>query len=240
METNNNAASRKHGYKVFLVEDDADMQRALKDYLAVHGYETTVSMDGEHAVATLRGDGRFDIILLDVMLPKKNGFEILREARKMGIKTPVIMLTAKNGHSDVVNGFSLGADDYVPKPFSADVLEARMRAILSRTKSPAEKPMDVHRFGEIEVNFSSNQAFRSGEPISFTALEFELLRYLLTRKGQLVSRTELLRDVWSLPDTIDTRTVDRHIASLRKKIEPNRDEPRHILTIYGRGYRFQM
>ena len=240
METSSRDTATNAEYRVFLVEDDADMQRALQDYLAVHGYETTASTDGEHAVATLKKDGDFDIILLDVMLPKKNGFEILREARSMGITTPIIMLTAKNGHEDIVNGFSLGADDYVPKPFSADVLEARIRAILSRTKSPAEKPMDVHRFGEIEVNFSSNEAYRSGESISFTALEFELLRYLLTRRGQLVSRTELLRDVWGLPDTIDTRTVDRHIASLRKKIELDRNQPRHILTVYGRGYRFEM
>lgn len=225
-------------YKVFLVEDDADMQRALQDYLGMQGYDTTSSMDGEHAIETLRTNGHFDIILLDVMLPKKNGFEILREARGMGIRTPIIMLTAKNAHDDVLHGFELGADDYVPKPFSADVLDARLKAILSRTKPPAEKPMDVHRFGEMEVNFSSNEATRNSEPIAFTALEFELLRYLIAKKGQLVSRTELLRDVWNLPETVDTRTVDRHIASLRKKIEPDRDEPQHILTVYGRGYRF--
>lgn len=226
-------------YKVLLVEDDADMQRALQDYLAMQGYNTDSSMDGDHAIETLRNNGHYDLILLDVMLPKKNGFEILREARGMGIKTPIVMLTAKNAHDDIVKGFALGADDYVPKPFSADVLEARIRAILSRTQSPAEKPMDVHRFGDIEVNFSSNEAYRDGESISFTALEFELLRYLLTKKGMLVSRTELLRDVWDLPETVDTRTVDRHIASLRKKIEPDRDAPCHILTVYGRGYRFQ-
>lgn len=227
-------------YRVFLVEDDTDMQQALQDYLSMQGYNTTSSMDGEHAIETLRSDGRFDLILLDVMLPKKNGFEILREARGMGIRTPIVMLTAKNAQDDIVRGFELGADDYVAKPFSADVLEARIRAILSRTKSPAEKPMDVHRFGDIVVNFSSNEAQREGENINFTALEFELLRYLIVKKGQLVSRTELLRDVWGLPETVDTRTVDRHIASLRKKIEPDRDEPCHILTVYGRGYRFEL
>ncbi len=227
-------------YKVLLVEDDADTQRAMQDYLTMQGYRTESSMDGDHAVETLRNNGHFDLILLDVMLPKRNGFEILREARGMGIKTPIVMLTAKNAHDDIVKGFALGADDYVPKPFSAEVLEARMRAILSRTQSPAEKPMDVHRFGSVEVNFSSNEAYRDGESISFTALEFQLLRYLLAKKGQLVSRTELLRDVWDLPDTVDTRTVDRHIASLRKKIEPDRDTPCHILTVYGRGYRFQV
>lgn len=235
MELNTNRS-----YRVFVVEDDADMQRALQDYLAMQGYTTTASMDGEHAIETLRGEGSFDLILLDVMLPNKNGFEILREARGMGIQTPIVMLTAKNAQDDIMLGFDLGADDYVPKPFSADVLEARIRAILSRTKAPAEKPMDVHYFGDVEVNFSSNEARRDGEDISFTALEFELLRYLIARRGQLVSRTELLRDVWDLPETVDTRTVDRHIASLRKKIEPDRNEPCHILTVYGRGYRFQM
>lgn len=226
-------------YRVLLVEDDADMQHALQDYLAMQGYHTETSSDGEHAIQTLKSNGHFDLILLDVMLPKKNGYEILREARGMGINTPIVMLTAKNAQDDIVKGFELGADDYVPKPFSADVLDARIRAILSRTQSPADRPMDVHRFGTVEVNFSSNEAFRDGLSISFTALEFELLRYLLAKKGQLVSRTELLRDVWDLPETVDTRTVDRHIASLRKKIEPDRDEPCHILTVYGRGYRFQ-
>lgn len=236
MEPKTTSTKRFH---VLLVEDDADTQRALQEYLSLEGYQTTTSSDGEHAVQTLRRNGHFDLILLDIMLPNKSGFDVLKEARAMGIRTPIVMLTAKAGQEDILEGFEQGADDYVPKPFSADVLQARIKAILSRSMPPSERPMDVHTFGDIRINFTSNEAQRNGEPIEFTALEFDLLRYLISRRGQIVSRTDLLRDVWNLPETVDTRTVDRHIASVRKKIESDREEPQHIMTVYGRGYRFE-
>lgn len=226
-------------YRVFLVEDDVDLRNALVDYLQLEGYDVTSCCDGNDAVNTLFTSKPFDLLLLDVMLPGRTGFEILDAVRSAGLKVPTMMLTAKGDRDDILTGFELGADDYVPKPFSADVLEARVRAILSRTKPPAEKPMDVHRFGEITVNFSSNDVYRNDRPISFTALEFDLLRYLINNRHKVVTREQLLRDVWDLPPEIDTRTVDRHIASLRKKIEPERDDPCHIITVYGRGYRFE-
>ncbi len=225
-------------YRLFLVEDDNDLRGALVDYLNVGGYEVISCADGSAALDCLKSEGPFDVILLDVMLPGLSGFEILKSIREARITVPTIMLTARGSQEDILTGFSLGADDYVSKPFSADLLEARLRAILSRTKTAAEAPMDVHEFGRVRVNFSSNEADRDGEPISFTALEYELLRYLINNSRKVISRETLLRDVWSLPPEVDTRTVDRHVASLRKKIEPDRDAPRHILTIYGRGYRF--
>lgn len=226
-------------YRVFLVEDDTDLRNALSEYLSIEGYEVTSCADGATATKCLFEDGPFDLILLDVMLPGQSGFDILKTIRSSKISAPTVMLTAKGGQEDILKGFELGADDYVPKPFSADVLEARLRAILSRTQSAAKSPMDIHEFGEIKVNFSSNEVYRDGQPIAFTALEYDLLRYLINNRHKVISREKLLSDVWNLPPEVDTRTVDRHIASLRKKIEPSRQDPQHILTIYGRGYRFE-
>lgn len=226
-------------YRLFVVEDDEDTNRALEEYFAIQGYETLSCNCGKKAVEILRGGAKFDLILLDVMLPKMNGFDVLRAARLARIQTPVVMLTAKSARRDIVRGFELGADDYIPKPFSADVLDARIKAVLSRTKAPSDRPMDIQRFGQIEVNFSTNEASRAGRPMSLTPLETKLLRYLIRYPGRVVSRTDLLNDIWDLPDGADTRMIDRHIASLRKKIERSSSEPEHILTVYGRGYRFE-
>lgn len=231
--------SKADVFRIFLVEDDQDLQTALVDYLQHEGYDVEACADGEAAKRALAGSETYDVILLDVMLPGSSGFDVLKAARAAGVQSPVIMLTARGDQDDILRGFELGADDYVPKPFSADVLEARIRAILHRTKPPASRPMDVHEFGEMAVNFSSNNVSRRGQPVNFTSLEFDLLRYLINNRRKVVSREQLLRDVWNLPPEVDTRTVDRHIASLRKKIEPDREDPRHILTVYGRGYRFE-
>lgn len=237
--TTNETDFQSDAYRLFLVEDDSDLRLALTEYLSFEGYDVTSCPDGTTAMECLFSDGPFDLILLDVMLPGQSGFDILKAIRSANMRSPTVMLTAKGDQEDILRGFDLGADDYVPKPFSADVLEARIRAILSRTQPASESPMDIHEFGEITVNFSSNEVYRAGEEISFTALEYELLRYLINNRRRVVSREKLLRDVWNLPPEVDTRTVDRHIASLRKKIEPSRDDPKHILTVYGRGYRFE-
>lgn len=229
---------RRAGYRLLLVEDERDLRAALGEYLRHEGYRIVGCERGDQVVSTLHQDGPFDLIILDIMLPGLNGYEVLERTRSEGITTPVIVLTARGNQDDVMRGFDAGADDYVAKPFSADVLKARIHAILSRSKAPFEQPMDVHEFGSIRVNFSSNEVFRDGREIEFTALEYELLRYLINHKGKVVSRSQLLRDVWDLPADVNTRTVDRHIASLRKKIEPDGDSPRHIQTVYGRGYRF--
>ena len=226
-------------YRIFLVEDDTDLRTALTEYLELEGYDVTSCADGNTASECLFSDGPFHLILLDVMLPGMSGFDILKRIREARIESPTVMLTAKGDQEDILKGFELGADDYVPKPFSADVLEARIRAILTRTQPASASPMDIHEFGEVKVNFSSNEVFRNGKQITFTALEYDLMRYLINNRHRVISREKLLSDVWNLPPEVDTRTVDRHIASLRKKIEPVRQDPRHILTVYGRGYRFE-
>ncbi len=232
--------SRRADYRLLLVEDERDLQAALTEYLRHEGYEVVACSRGDEAVPTFRSHGPFDLILLDIMLPGMNGYTVLEHLRGEAVDTPVIVLTARSDHPDVMRGFDAGADDYVAKPFSASLLQARIRAILSRSKQPAEQPMDVHEFGQMHVNFSANEVRRNGRPVEFTALEYELLRYLINHKGRVVNRDQLLRDVWNLPSDVHTRTVDRHIASLRKKIEPDDEAPRHIHTVYGRGYRFEM
>lgn len=181
----------------------------------------------------------FDIVLLDIMLPKKNGFDVLKESQELGVTAPVLMLTAKGEQEDILRGFGLGAEDYVTKPFNAEELAARVKAILHRTQPPDKAPMNVYRIGDVEINFSTHQATRGEDEVNFTALEFDILRYLIQNRGRTVTRRQLLRDVWGIEQEIITRTVDRHIASVRKKIEPDPNEPEHIETVYGLGYRFK-
>ena len=227
-------------YAILVVEDDPEVRLGLQDYFELEGYDVDVAADGEEALEKLNTEASYDIVLLDIMLPKRNGFDVLRMARAVGADFPVLMVTARADEEDVLQGFDLGVDDYIVKPFSVELLHARMRAILNRCQPPGQKPMDIHRFGDVEINFSTHEAFRDGEPIHLTVLEFELLHYLLQSAGRVVTRSKLLEDVWNMPGSLDTRTVDRHIASLRKKIEPYPETPTYILTIYGRGYRFSM
>ena len=224
--------------RMLIVEDDPEMGEGLEDYFNLKGYAVTRATDGERALQLMTTLPAYDIVLLDVMLPKKNGFEILREARKAGVDSPVVMLTVKGNESDKLQGFDLGADDYVTKPFSADELSARVRAVLKRTQAPSEAPMEVHRFGDLEVNFSNHTAMRGGVDVQFTALEFDILRYFIQHRGRTVSRKQLLRDVWGISGDITTRTIDRHVASLRKKIEHDPNIPEFIETVYGIGYKF--
>ncbi len=224
--------------RMLIVEDDPEMGMGLQDFFELKGYEVTRATDGDKALQLMTTLPAYDIVLLDVMLPRKNGFEILREARKSGVDSPVVMLTVKGNENDKLQGFDLGADDYVTKPFSAEELSARVRAVLKRTHAPAEAPMEIYRFGNLEVNFSNHTASRSGEDVQFTALEFDILRYFIQHRGRTVSRKQLLRDVWGISGDITTRTIDRHVASLRKKIEPDPNTPEFIETVYGIGYKF--
>jgi DNA-binding response OmpR family regulator len=225
-------------FRMLVVEDDPDVGMGLKDFFELKGYEVTLANDGEKATTHIRGGTGFDIVLLDVMLPKKNGFEVLQESQEIGLAAPVLMLTARGEHEDVLKGFGLGAEDYVTKPFNAEELAARVKAILHRTQPPDKAPMDVYHIGDVEVNFSTHEAHRGDEELSFTALEFDILRYLIQNRGRTVTRKQLLRDVWGIEQDIITRTVDRHIASVRKKVEPDANEPIYIETVYGLGYRF--
>lgn len=223
---------------MLIVEDDQDVGIGLQDFFDLKGYDVTLATDGEQAMERMR-EQEFDIVLLDIMLPKKNGFDVLQESQELGVTAPVLMLTAKGEQEDILNGFGLGAEDYVTKPFNAEELAARVKAILHRTQPPDKAPMNVYKIGNVEINFSTHQASRGDDEVNFTALEFDILRYLIQNRGRTVTRRQLLRDVWGIEQEIITRTVDRHIASVRKKIEKDPNEPEHIETVYGLGYRFK-
>lgn len=225
-------------FKMLIVEDDPDVGQGLQDFFDLKGYDVTLAADGEQAMQRMREES-FDIVLLDIMLPRKNGFDVLKESQELGVTAPVLMLTAKGEQEDILRGFGLGAEDYVTKPFNAEELAARVKAILHRTQPPDRSPMNVYWIGDVEINFSTHQATRGDDEVSFTALEFDILRYLIQNRGRTVTRRQLLRDVWGIEQEIITRTVDRHIASVRKKIEPDPNEPEHIETVYGLGYRFK-
>ena len=223
---------------MLIVEDDPEMGTGLEDFFTLKGYEVARATEGEEALQLMTALPPYDIVLLDVMMPKKNGFDVLREARKAGVDSPVLMLTVKGNEEDKMQGFGLGADDYVTKPFNADELAARVKAVLRRSSAPSEAPMDVYEFGDVEVNFSNHTAQAGDGEIQFTALEFDILRYFIEHRGRTVSRKQLLRDVWGISGDITTRTIDRHVASLRKKIETDPTQPQFIETVYGIGYKF--
>lgn len=233
------AISEDVTYRMLVVDDDPDINMALQDYFELAGYDVSVASDGEEALEKLKSTPSYDIVLLDVMLPKKTGFDVLRESQEIGVPSPILLLTARGEQENVLKGFGLGAEDYVVKPFNAEELEARVRAVLHRTQPPNRAPMDVYQIGEVKVNFSTHEATRDGEPVNFTALEFDILHYLIENEGQTVSRKQLLRDVWGIDQDIITRTIDRHMASIRKKVEPDPSDPLYIETVYGIGYRFK-
>ncbi|HET6569336.1 MAG TPA: response regulator transcription factor [Rhodothermales bacterium] len=224
--------------RMLIVEDDPEVGLGLEDFFSLKGYQVSRALEGDKALQLMTMLPPYDIVLLDVMLPRKNGFDVLREARKAGVTSPVLMLTVKGQEEDKIQGFGLGADDYVTKPFSADELAARVKAVLKRSRPPADAPMDVFSFGDVEVNFSNHTAQALGTEVQFTALEFDILRYFIEHRGRTVSRKQLLRDVWGISGDITTRTIDRHVASLRKKVEPNPTAPEFIETVYGIGYKF--
>ena len=225
-------------YKMLIVEDDPDVLTGLEEYFRMKGYDITTAEDGEQALDKMEPD-TYDIVLLDVMLPKKNGFEVLEESQESGFDAPILMLTARGEQENILRGFGLGAQDYIKKPFNAEELAARVRAILSRTLPPDEAPMEVYEIGDVKINFSTHEAQRNGEEVDFTALEFDILRYLIQNRGRTVTRKQLLKDVWGIEEDIITRTIDRHMASVRKKIEPDPSAPKYIETVYGIGYRFE-
>ena len=227
--------------RLLIVEDDPDVGTGLEDFFSIKGYEVDRVTDGEDAIQEITMLPPYDVILLDVMLPEKDGFEVLREARKAGVDSPVIMLTAKSESKHKLRGFDLGADDYVTKPFDAEELAARVQAVLQRSKDQEKPPKDVgdqYSFDDYTVDFTEETARKDGEEIEFTDLEFEILEYFINHRGRTVSRKQLLRDVWGISGDITTRTIDRHVASLRKKIEPDPDNPTYIETVYGIGYKF--
>jgi DNA-binding response OmpR family regulator len=219
---------------VLIVEDDAAMLRGLKDNFEFEGYRVVTAADGERGLAAAV-DGRPDLVVLDIMLPKVNGYEICRLVRKAGLDMPILMLTAKGQESDIVLGLNLGADDYITKPFSVKELLARAAAFLRRRR---QKEMTVYRFGTLEVNAASRRLLRRGKEIELTPKEWELLLLMLRQAGRALTRNEILRSVWGYSVIVTARSVDRCITTLRGKIESDPNRPTFITTIRGIGYRF--
>ena len=223
--------------RVLLVEDEPGLQLALSDRLASEGYLVETAGDGDTAVT--RGTGEpFDIILLDVMLPGRDGFDVAKTLRQHGVQTPILMLTARSQVVDRVVGLKLGADDYLTKPFETIELLARIEALLRRAPAASGVSLERYQFGDITVDVRKAEVMHKGEPLDLAAKEFQLLRYLIEHRGATVSRDELLHEVWGYNDMPSTRTVDVHVAWLRQKLEPNPRVPQYILTVHGMGYKF--
>ncbi len=220
--------------RILIVEDEPDIALGLKADLLKQGYEVETVADG--ATAIRRGmEEAWDLILLDIMLPKVDGFEVCRELRRARVKTPIIMLTAKVQEAEKVMGLELGADDYVTKPFSPHELRARVKAVLRRF---SDDSLGTYRFGDCEVDFDRAELRRRGKPIDLTALEFRLLSAFIRRRGRVLTRAQLIDEAWEPGTFISDRVVDTHIMNLRRKIEPKPSEPRYLLGLRGIGYRF--
>jgi two-component system alkaline phosphatase synthesis response regulator PhoP len=223
---------------VLLVEDDPGLVRTLGDRLRADGWAVTVAGDGDRALAAARS-GAHDLILLDLMLPVRDGVDVLHTLRADGITTPVIVLSARGAVADRVQVLTLGADDYLPKPFRADELRARIDAVLRRVRGAALSPHErVIRFGEWELDLEREELRRSGAVEDLSRTEYELLAYLIRRRGRPVTRNELLREVWRYAPTVASRTVDQHVAQVRRKLDPA-EPSRYILAVRGRGYTFR-
>ncbi len=221
--------------KVLIVEDDEAMSVALRDGFEFERYTVDMAADGEEGLRlATRGD--HDLIVLDVMLPKKSGLDICKELRKNGNRTPIIMLTARGQEIDKIVGLKLGADDYVTKPFSFMELLARVEAVLRRTTKVAAA--EEYAFGDVRLDFRTYQATKSTAPIELTPREFRILRYFIDHAEEVVTRESLLNHVWGYDSAAFTRTVDTHMARLRQKIESVPGEPRHLITVHRVGYKF--
>jgi two-component system alkaline phosphatase synthesis response regulator PhoP len=223
--------------RVLLIEDEPGLVMTLTDRLTSENYVVTSVRDGESGEIRA-AEGSFDVIVLDVMLPKKNGFDVCRDLRQRGIETPILMLTARGQIVDKVVGLKLGADDYLTKPFEMIELLARIEALLRRAPARSQALGDAYNFGDIRVEFRRAVVERAGVAVELSAKEFQLLKYFIEHREAVVSRDELLNEVWGYDAMPTTRTVDVHVAWLRQKLETNPRHPQYILTIHGLGYKF--
>ena len=223
--------------RILLVEDEPGLVLTLTDLLRGEGYEIQKAADGVTGLA-FAVEGSFDLMILDVMLPEKNGLDVCRELRQRGIEVPILMLTAKTHLVDRVVGLRLGADDYLGKPFEAPELLARVEALLRRSRKVRCSQVTCFSYGAVEIDFEKRDVRRKGVPVNLAGKELELLRYLIERRGSVVTRDELLGNVWDYHPGASSRTIDVHVAWLRQKLEDDPQRPRHIHTIRGLGYRF--
>ena len=221
--------------KILVVEDEPGIALGLEDDLREEGYEVELAGDGTDASRRARTK-EFDLILLDVMLPGRDGFDVCRDIRRAGLKTPIILLTAKAHEAEKILGLDLGADDYVTKPFSPRELRARIRAVLRR-REPQESG-EIYRFDDLEVDSGRGELRRAGRAVEITATEFKLLTTFLRNRGRLLTRDKLLDEAWGRDKSVTDRVVDNHIVSLRRKIEREPAEPRYLVSVRGLGYRF--
>ena len=222
--------------KILIVEDEPAMQLGLKDNLELEGYEITVASDGAEGFEKIKA-GSYDLVLLDVMMPKLSGFDVCKSARAAGIDIPIILLTARGEEIDKVLGLELGADDYITKPFSVRELLARVKAHLRRSQSAPLKEKQGHSIGRIQIDFAAFRAEENDQEVKLSHKEFEILSYLYQNKNQVVTRYDLLEKVWGYDEQPTTRTVDNFIVRLRQKIETNPNQPKVILTVHGTGYK---
>ncbi len=221
--------------KILIVEDDPDIALPLEDDLMLEGYQVEVVGDGETALRRLDED-RFDLVLLDVMLPGLDGFDVCRRLRHAGSRLPIVLLTAKAHEAEVLMGLDAGADDYITKPFSPRELRARLKAVLRRRD---DTPSTVC-FDDLEVDFERVELRRGGAPVELTPIEFKLLSTFVRNPGRVLSRQQLLDRVWGQATYITERVVDTHVGNLRKKIEPEPKQPRYVVSVLGVGYRFEL
>ncbi len=219
--------------KILIVEDEEAMQLGLGNNLKYDGYEVDFANDGEEGLKKIH-DNIYNLIILDIMLPKLSGFDVCKRARTDGIKTPIIMLTAKSEEIDKVLGLEIGADDYITKPFSLRELLARVKAVLRRAEN---ENVDMIKIGKIEVDFNSYNATENGNSVNLSSKEFDILHYLWEHKNKTVSRDDLLSNIWGNDVYTTTRTIDNFILKLRQKLEDNPNEPKKIITIHGIGYK---
>lgn len=222
--------------KILIVEDEPDMIIGLRDNFELEGYEVDVARDGEEGLNKAL-EGKPDLVLLDLMLPKMSGLDVCRQLRRNGFTAPVLMLTARGQEIDKVLGLEVGADDYITKPFSLNELLARVRAHLRRATGDVAT-VEHYSFGDIEVDFQKYRATKNGFAIDLSPREFELLKFLVNHRGETVTREQLLDAVWGYDAMMYTRTVDNHVAKLRQKVEDDPENPGYILTVHRVGYRF--
>jgi DNA-binding response OmpR family regulator len=225
-------------FRILLIEDEAGLSMALTDLLTDEGYEVETAADGESGYLKAL-EGRFDLLILDVMLPRRNGFEVCSMLRHQGAETEILMLTARSELTDRVNGLKLGADDYLTKPFEPAELLARIQAMLRRRKKESAR-IARFSFGDVSINFDRFELQKADKTFHLLGKEVQLLQYLIENRGRVVPREELLREVWDYNETVSSRTLDVHISWLRQKMEDDPHAPDHIHTVRGRGYSFSV
>jgi two-component system alkaline phosphatase synthesis response regulator PhoP len=222
---------------ILIVEDDPGIRLILQDSLYSQGYHVIAAADGQEGL-TKALESKPDLIVLDVMLPLLDGFEVCKRVRKEGLTSPIMMLTVRDEELDKVLGLEVGADEYVTKPFSLKEVSARIKALFRRVED-YQAGVDVYRFGSVELDFKRFESRKDGRPLGLTPLELRILKLMITRKGQVITRDEFLDLVWGVDNlTVSHRTVDSHIAHIRKKVEDDASRPKHILSVHSIGYKF--